>query len=189
MSLMQFLTVNRTFKGVDDSDSPYRVAEDVYLPKFNTDAATIAAAKPAARATRPAEADLFAGPVPALVEPGPAHKITPSSEPKVTEPAAAPITTAQTQPLAPAGKSGPFSWRSPGKRPRTAVQAELSLDTVKVVRNDLAEADLELVTVGPARSGQLGLAFNGQSAKSATTGRFPWGRFVGRWFMSGRSRP
>lgn len=189
MSLMQFLTVNRTFKGVDDSDSPYRVAQDVYLPKFNAEAATIPVARPLARVTQPVEADLFAAPVPSVAEPAPVSAVSPVIEPKaVAKPVEAKV-DAPVQPAALAGKLGRFSWRTPGKRPRAAVQGELSLDSVKVVRNDLADADLELVTVGPERSGQLGLAFQSQAAKSVTPVRFPWGRFVGRWFMSGRSRP
>lgn len=189
MSLMQFLTVNRTFKGVNDGDSPYRVSEDVYLPKFNTEAEALPVAKPLARVTRPADADLFAAPAPIAVEPVLTREVLPPVAPKPAEPMSRPVVEAPVQPAAPVAKARTFSWRSQGKRPKAVVQGELSLDKVKVMRNDLADADLELVTVGPARNGQLGLAFGGQVAAPAAPTRFPWGRFVGRWFMSGRSRP
>lgn len=56
---------------------------------------------------------------------------------------------------------------------RAAVQGELSLDNVRVVRNDLSDTDLEVVPAGPRKTA----AENGQeqkietAAKAAATGR------------------
>jgi hypothetical protein len=56
-------------------------------------------------------------------------------------------------------KLNPFRWRShhrpagtavPPARHRSPVQGELSLDKIKVVRNDLTDADLEIVSAGEA---------------------------------------
>lgn len=46
----------------------------------------------------------------------------------------------------------PFVPRAVTAAIRPAVQSELSLDAVKVVRNDLSDADLELVPLGQATS-------------------------------------
>ena len=48
----------------------------------------------------------------------------------------------------------------------TTLQAELSLDKVKVLRNDLSDADLEVVPIGSARAGQKKLKLNLDDAAS-----------------------
>ena len=58
--------------------------------------------------------------------------------------------------------SGPFS-------ARPMVQAELSLDMVKVVRNDLSESDLEVVQAAPAVSQKPDKAHSSGSAGRVST--------------------
>jgi hypothetical protein len=66
-----------------------------------------------------------------------------------------PLATAQTNATAMEGKERTWMfWRywfapKPKRTAKAPVQAELALDEVKVVRNDLADADLELVAKKP----------------------------------------
>ena len=48
------------------------------------------------------------------------------------------------------------------------VQGELSLDNIKVMRNDLSDADVEMVTARPARPPAKAPAAGRPAAKSAT---------------------
>jgi hypothetical protein len=107
----------------------YRKNKNVYLPKFNS------------------EKNPF---LPKQVESNPA-----APAPKMTPP-----TAAATQKIAPppaaktvrekswADKFNPFRLPEPVRTPTAgAVQVELSLDAVKVIHNDLADADIEVVPV------------------------------------------
>lgn len=117
----------------------YREDKSVYLPKFESPKNPFAKAVPAAS---PAEA-----PAPA---PRPA-KMSPMSTPSPRPPAGGrPANwTASLNPL------GIFRGPSGSAvRPIRAEQTELSLDTVRVVGNDLSDADVEVVPLKsrPARA-------------------------------------
>lgn len=60
------------------------------------------------------------------------------------------------------------------------VQAELSLDRIKVVRNDLADSDLELVLKKKKKKASL----DGQSGKAAAPAR--WSKLTARLFEMGQ---
>src|SRR5690242_10449256 len=118
----------------------YRANKHVYLPKFGATPAT----------TRPATAAETA-------ESGP------DTEPAKATPAAA--KTQKLPPWSPAPASASASARSSSwtsrlnplsrwreaqaapENPRPPVQSELSLDSVKVVHNDLSDADVEVVPI------------------------------------------
>ena len=126
MSLMRFLTATHSIKGDHEKPIPYRLSQENLLPKFGS---------PARGRTR-AQEDLNGS------------KQRP--EPK---PGLSPVdlsATAQTKPKAmEAQKTGTWkfwrNWFAPKPRPAaTPVQAEFPLDGVRVVRNDLADADLEV---------------------------------------------
>jgi hypothetical protein len=76
----------------------------------------------------------------------------------------------------------------PGKaagRPlnKPLVQPELSLESIRVVRNDLSDSDLELVTARPpveARPAAAAARPNGRSVETV------WGRMAGRLFGAGK---
>jgi hypothetical protein len=79
-------------------------------------------------------------------------------------------------------KSNPFKSASkPGGPP--VVQGELSLDKVKVVRNDLSDSDLELVAAskGAKAVAETGNVFAGASAAAGAKPSW-WARFRTRWF-------
>ena len=130
MNLGKLLGAGKTFFG-GGGNVAYRENKRVYLPKFN------AAKNP--------------------FTPKPAEPV-PVAAPEVKK-APAPV-AAKTQKIpvfASAGPTRAVSWkdklnpfRAPESvRPATssAVQVELSLDAVKVVHNDLADADIEVVPV------------------------------------------
>ncbi len=136
MSLLGLLTIGRAFGSVRNQPAPYRVANGL-LPNFGRERAFDAA------------------------ETGgvPASEAKPlSAPPTFTPPAAAgapelPLDARQAIPalMAPrASKPEPATPRSaPRSRQRTRggapVQGELSLESVRVVRNDLYADDLELI--------------------------------------------
>ncbi len=66
---------------------------------------------------------------------------------------------------------------------KPAVQAELSLDKIRVVRNDLSDADLEIVPVQPPKlSGQPGAGPTLQIAQTTEPTETAWGRVASRFF-------
>ncbi len=132
MNFGKLLGAGRTFFGGGGLIA-YRQNKRVYLPKFNS------------------EKNPF---TPKPAEPAPVAK--PEAR-KISAPVAAKPFTAKAQPRSPlaTAKSAGASWttrlnpfRTPEPvAPPVAVQPEFSLDTVKVVHNDLADADIEIVPV------------------------------------------
>lgn len=107
----------------------YRENKQVALPKFISPKNPFAP-KPAAEP----------GPAPAKKEPGPAA----AAQKAAPVPASAKSVASWTSRLNPASL-----WTSPGAEAKAppAVQSELSLDAVKVVHNDLSDADVEVVPI------------------------------------------
>lgn len=136
MSLLGLLTIGRAFGGVRNQPAQYRVASGL-LPNFGRE-----------RALNGTEVGEAPAPEVAL----------PTAQPAFTSPPAAaapelPLGARQAMPvlMAPrASKPEPATPRhAPRSRPRTRggapVQGELSLESVRVVRNDLYADDLELI--------------------------------------------
>ncbi len=152
MSLGRLLTAGRSLVGGNNSGVQYRMTSPKAMPKFGS-------AKNPFRSTASPEAASDEAPQASLVlPPAPPEQAT---EKRVESLALVAVRRA--------GKasgwlknwseklSGWFS-RSQPKLAKSAVprfekppvQAELSLDRIKVVRNDLSDADLEIVPVRPA---------------------------------------
>ena len=122
MNLGKLLGAGKSFFGGRGTVS-YRENKRVYLPKFNGEKNPFLpkAAEPAAAATPPA-----------------------------VKRAVRPATAKATGLAGWTEKLNPFRAPAPAPLPvRSVVQTELSLDAVKVIHNDLADADIEIV---PARS-------------------------------------
>jgi hypothetical protein len=173
MSLLQLMSTGRSWKGFTDGEPRYEVTHQKLLPKFNSK-------KNPFRAT--------------------------------AQPAAAPATVAQAaaaKPVShPAGGSKLRGWLArmtaklgslfarppkPVKAaipafPKTSLQGELSLDHVKVMRNDLSDTDLEIVTLQPkaptVSAGQDKLRLEPLSPDAS--GRFRLGLQRAVWTMPGR---
>jgi hypothetical protein len=134
MNLAKLLAAGRSIVNGCEEIS-YRANKRVYLPKFGPMRNPFqppAGAEAAKAGPTPAPAGRADAPVAAKTQ-----KLPP------WPPAAA-------RPTAWAGSLNPVSlWRRPPAPPaaRQPVQSELSLDTVKVVHNDLSDADVEVVPV------------------------------------------
>jgi hypothetical protein len=129
MNLLHFLSVSQSFSGVKDSPSPYRIAREGWLPRFNPADATRGI-------TPPTAAPLMTAPV---------------ETPSVRLESAQPVTVQRPAPAAArvANQPGFQSTVRAGERPR---QTELSLEAVRVVRNDLSDGDFDVVRRRPAGS-------------------------------------
>jgi hypothetical protein len=126
MNALNLLTKGHTIRGLEERDREYKLLNKSALPNFS-----------------------------ALKRPVPT---TPHIEPENTQPVSMTETAAPAAPP----KAGlwrclasralnwvnrRFSWRKGALSRKPAVQAELGLDKVKVMRNDLSEEDWEVVAI------------------------------------------
>jgi hypothetical protein len=158
MSLIRLLAVGRTLKGIRDDSHRYRdVTGKRLLPKFGSSNAQ-AAGEPAVQiAATQTRSVLMAGRASTVREQAQktAGQARASTERKPSSLAAF-VYSQRDKWFFAKGRSATDapSSRTPVKVGSTVMQGELSLDKVKVVRNDLSEADLEVV---PAlRPGPMG---------------------------------
>jgi hypothetical protein len=132
MNLGKLLGAGKSFFGGGKAKA-YRENKGVYLPKFNAEKNPFA--------PKPANIAADAG----------ESKATPSSTPVATAKATAFPSAAPARPVRAASwkdKLNPFRAPEPAAPLMVgAVQTELSLDAVKVIRNDLSDADIEVVPV------------------------------------------
>ena len=191
MNWMRFLAASQSFIGMKCRNSPYRVTHESWLHVVGAvcQPAVDGSSRPGPGGARSLANRPEAGPL--------------SQAPSVAAPAqgsARPLDSSATKALAgPPVRRGMDSlkredgqevstgspipnavtFRRPAlaKAKRPFVQVELSLDTVKVVRNDLSDADLELVPGQVAgepcapQSGFAGLAFSRLAAGLGATAR------------------
>jgi hypothetical protein len=137
MNFGKLLVAGRSIKSGCDKIS-YRVNKRVYLPQFGL--AQNPFKSPPATAPAQPEAETIAAPIPKVITP---VEVKP---PKLPTLAPGPVRATNW-----ASKLNPISrWRGPALATRSAqspVQSELSLDSVKVVHNDLSDADVEVVPI------------------------------------------
>jgi len=149
-------------------DTLYRVNKRVYLPKFATvkDSFPFPVGTPLAKVateTTVAPMGKAVSPVLAKTQKLPAMPAAPS---------AAGSWACRLNPI--------LLWRHsppPAQRPLSPMQAELSLDAVKVVHNDLSDADVEVVPIKSRPAGGSAGAAAGPAA-----GEDAWSRFGAKWF-------
>lgn len=179
MSLVRLLSAGKSLVGGQDMPSRYRMNKQMRLPKF------ISTRNPfTSEATKDA----------ALTQP----ETPKQSRPQQTSSAARPSTResqltalvlrlvlATRRSAAWLGKTNPLSRFVESARPKKSaipsftkppIQSELCLEKVQVVRNDLSDADLEVVSVEPNR-----ITPDLVSKQCETTGR-AWGRMTTRIF-------
>lgn len=186
MSLLQLLSVGQSFLSIEDRPSPYRMTQQNLLPKFGPAREDHAdqdlghqISQPSVMPTRPAE------------ERGRAATVKDSAKKMTAIEAYSQIGSAASlggaatgpQPY-PAGRwnmiRNPFQRRSAPQKGATLVQGELSLAAVRPVRNDLNDADLEVVPCREAPGKQrhevvLGTELLPASEPPVAT-RFLWSR-------------
>ncbi|MDX1951355.1 MAG: hypothetical protein SFY81_04180 [Verrucomicrobiota bacterium] len=163
MSLKDYLAVGQSFVGKKDGPSPYVMRQENLLPRFQKQPVQkVSLAAPARVLAEPAE-PLFASGAKWVERAAEAEvpKVSKKMEPAVTS--------------LPASK-GPVSiWkriRGFFKKDRTEqlVQSELKLKSVRVVCNDLSDADLEVIPAGHVKKEDK-LNWNQLSAKLFIAGR------------------
>ena len=173
MSLMQLLTTGKSFVGLKEVQ-PYRVSHERLLPQFGpvknpfctTDqldrpqtetgrrtARPLAVSQPQVAAVTALPAQEPAGAAPPITSKMPVLPVgsKPGSHASAFRSRAAALRTewaGKLGALFSGPKSKPARVKLPGA-PRLQVQGELALDKIKVVRNDLSDADLEVVPARP----------------------------------------
>ena len=193
MSLVRLLTTGKSLVGMRDTASRYRMNKQGVLPKFISPKNPFA--PPAGSGTERGTAVVQSLPA-AATDPADLKKT--QKLPPVADSATAekPLRPARSAPVFPESwgswlrEKTPLSFVAGSKRApepvrmgstREPVQDELSLDRVTVVRNDLSDADLEVV---PAKlsaakdSAEPVLPFAARAEPAAT----PWGRLTTRFF-------
>jgi hypothetical protein len=169
--LITLLTMGRTLDRARDRKGAYTLRHINQFPKFGPAARAAAAGSPPAGASAPsAQPSLFAGPkAPAAAAPpvkkadraGQADPTDRAEQAKPSHPPPAPgdrflafaklsallAAAAAVVPKTAAGIRGRLRSRGADARPRA--QAELALEKVTVLRNDLSDADLVVVEVQP----------------------------------------
>jgi hypothetical protein len=169
MSLLRLLTAGKSLVGLQAPSSRYQLSERNRLPKFGSARNPFAAPSPAPEETVQTSSD--ASPKPQRYQMSSAEFAAARLKETKKLPASAFAETKRTsaQPASETGGRTPdghwtdkinplvwFSRRRPQQRSaipkfsKLAVQGELSLDKVKVVRNDLSEADVEIITAREA---------------------------------------
>lgn len=180
MSLNKLLSVGRSFAGMRDEKSPFEMRKECLLPIFEAAPRLAAKHEPARGAPEgPVQTDWLAR------SEGQAQ---PLSTAATAEPALDPR-AARPEPNAPAAKKsrrslwsiltfGLFDRKAPAGVSLGAalIQPELSLDRVRVIRNDLHDSDLELVLKKRPQARKASVAASsppalGNSAGSRMSGR------------------
>ena len=159
MSLIKFLAAGRSVSNSGVS-LPYREKKGVFLPKFGSPRNPFTK-DVAANPTETAAATPQAVPVktPTVITP----VVPPPTQVRPTQPSPSKW-VASLNPLA--------IFRSSPSRPVRAEQTELSLDTVKVVGNDLSDANVDVVPLKSRPTRRKGAPEAGQKWGEVGTGAF-----------------
>lgn len=148
MNLGKLLNASTSIFGGSEPAS-YRLSKGGALPKFNVGRNPFAPKTAGAPEPAKVEAKVAAPAVAPAQKAPPPYAFKPEAKPD-TKPAAQPAVQPETKPAKQgwATRLNPFRAPEPAAaQPPRAVQAELSLNSVKVVHNDLADADVEVVPV------------------------------------------
>ena len=209
MSLVRLLTAGKSLVGLRDGESPYRLTSQKFLPQFGparNPFSSKATAEPAQTAVRspdnhgqsgtPIAKPSFPGskgePAAALQKDA-AHRAVPAKFDVRN------LAVALRRRLALllsgwlAKLCGLFA-RSGGKAakpaiprfPKPAVQGELSLDRIKVVRNDLSDADLEVISARPSAT-TAATAPTPRVVEKAEDTKSAWGWVTTRFLGAGKT--
>ncbi len=142
---MELLNVGKSLRGVTNEPSPYKIAEQHFLPKFASVGRPVSLAPTKERLAKPipirSAVRAMAAAAPAMAPVPMATNARAAVPHEVKRP---PRAAKETK-----GWLGFFSFAAPSKSRKRPplVQGEMTLESLKVVRNDLSEADLEVVPV------------------------------------------
>ncbi|MBU6402484.1 MAG: hypothetical protein KGS61_19360 [Verrucomicrobia bacterium] len=203
---MQLLAAGHSFVGIKDAPSRYKLQEN-WLPRFGR-AGPAVAVDAGEEARVKTGGDGFArggsaiGVTPVAAAPAEQDSLFSRTEPVVCRDAGR-VKPGKPERGAGWGGSAPNTAEAPGRRPERSSRWPVIwspfksrarpaprrvppvLESVRVVRNDLSDADLEVV---PAAAVQpAGVAASGPVAAGARgLARFGWGRLASRLFQAGR---
>ena len=155
---MKLLTVGQSVRGLTNEPSPYKINEQHFLPKFVPVGRLVSLAPPKERLAQPVTQSSI---VRAMAVSKPVKRAV--AVPVISK---VPFAKADRQPPTVAKEEkGWRSWfsfaaRSKPRARRPLVQGEITLETLKVVRNDLSEADLEVVAAKLKSSTEIAPAEN-----------------------------
>ena len=192
MSLLKLLTTGKSLVGLKDAESRYRMTNQRLLPKFGSgknpfrdaEATGFIAKEAAPGVVEKISAPASVAPAVAASSPAPAPRAPISSQgagllrlgaSKARDLAA----TVQNRWVSQLGSVLSRPARKPMKPavvplgPTVPVQGELSLDRIKVMRNDLSDADLEVVPARPARPAPAPAVREQEPAEPAEKARGP----------------
>jgi hypothetical protein len=209
MSLLRLLTAGKSLEGLHGSESPYRLSSQRLLPQFgparnpfSNRAKTEPAQTEARSPETPGESVAPAAKTGSL---GPSREPAAGLRKRVEHRAALAMSGARNLAAAlwrrlavllsgwQAKLRGLFT-RSGGKAaksaiprfPKPPVQGELSLDRIKVVRNDLSDADLEIVLARtPAASAATAPTL--RTVEKTEGAQSAWGRVTSRFLGAGKT--
>jgi hypothetical protein len=183
MGLMQLLVLGRSLKTAEDRRSPYRLTQQNLLPRFGS-AGAISREEPAP--SKRQVAGLEEARVPTVE----------SSKPEREASMRHGTMSSSAKPIAAFGRKrfgtwlsrwrNPFRADSAAAKPERGVQGELLLQGVRVVRNDLNDADLEVVPVQKNGIGPATRLATEPAADEPSRQRI-WPRITTRIFGSGPS--
>jgi len=190
MSLMKLLSVSKSFAGGRSQSGRYRMAEQGLLPKFAPMGRPLSLA-PKRESGDPASKQEANGTPTVPLNP-PRQKFLGAAESVKTvapTPRAAVCVNANAVP-ADWFRLGnrPFVNRTAaGPKPQAPAQAELLLEAVKPVRNDLSDSDLQIVPAKPELKPDALKQPRPRLLTLELTG-FAWSRLTARYFNSERVR-
>ena len=194
MSLMKLLSVSKSLAGGRNQPGRYKMAEQGLLPKF----------APMGRPGSLAPKRKSDEPAPKQEPKGtPTIPLTPLQQQffRAAEPVVEPVRTVAPSPRAAVcvnANAAPTNWFRPGNkpfadrpvgrtRPLSPERAELSLDAVKPVRNDLSESDLQIVPAKPETKPDASKLPHPRLSRPELAG-LAWSRLTARFFNSERVR-
>jgi len=159
MSMGRLLAAGRSLIGGQNSPSRYRLDQRARLPKFGSSKNPFASES---RTTAPLPPT---PPQPAMPAAEPVIRTTePSTNPSPTSPVTTRLRQAvrrlqewcvEANPIPRLARPARSAFAPATRVAAAPIQSELSLEGVKVVRNDLSDADLEIVPAKPARRADL----------------------------------
>ncbi len=192
MSLMHLLAVGHSFLGMKTQPHRYKLCEQKFLPKFAPVGRPVSLMPAPMQEKSPLGAEpLFNKKASASPPTDPA--IPPPPPPKRGGARAIAVPELHPQAAEAVRAAGKTAWKIFGARPsagaaRPLVQSELSLDRVKVMRNDLYDTDLEIVPMQPVRQAVQDAPSASHTDIKPAAGRV-WAQLAARLFAANRPQP
>jgi len=193
MSLIKLLTVSKSFVNGRNQSGRYRMVESVSLPKFAPVGRPVSLA-PLAKAGELPLTDVMVAqcradaravtPVPVTTSGSRPSPLSFAPSPQEAGCANAVPTSTNFFRL----RKNPFTTRSiEDHSSQPSEQKELSLDSIKVVRNDLSDADFDVVAARTKPESEGGVSQRPRFLRPEAGG-FAWSRLIARFFNSERAR-